>query len=235
MCELSVIVSVLESYEVVRRQLLHLGRILSAECELILLDDGSRPSLQATCDSVEKTFPFTLHCTNDFRPWTQPRARNIGASLARSQKLLFFDIDHILTRNIIGHCLTYAGDKLHWQRRPAILDAAGNIVVDREVLEAYGVENESVSVHENSFMIRRELFTKLGGYDERFCGRYDGDDVDVNARYDRLCAIGAARPADVIGEGYVFPDPAHDSRKLFHSLNREAPASDRRLTSTTRS
>ena len=43
--KLSLIVSVLESYEVVRRQLLHLSRLLTPECELILVDDGSEPSL----------------------------------------------------------------------------------------------------------------------------------------------------------------------------------------------
>jgi hypothetical protein len=72
---LSLIVAVLESHEVVRRQLLHLGRILTPDCELILVDDGSVPSLEAICAAVEKPFPFTLHCTHDRRPWTQPHAR----------------------------------------------------------------------------------------------------------------------------------------------------------------
>src|SRR5437588_5243845 len=134
MKKLSLIVNVLESYEVVRRQLLHLERVLTPECELVLVDDGSSPSLQETCDSVKKSFDFTLHCTRDRRPWTQPRARNIGASLAQAPKLLFFDIDHILTREIVALALDYAGDKLHWLRKPGILDESGNIVTDQEVL-----------------------------------------------------------------------------------------------------
>ena len=93
MLQLSLIVSVLDSHEVVRRQLLHLGRILPDVCELVLIDDGCDPPLQAVCAAVPNHFKLTLHATQDHRPWTQPRGRNIGASLARAEKLLFFDIE----------------------------------------------------------------------------------------------------------------------------------------------
>lgn len=219
--KLSLIVSVLESYEVVRRQLLHLERLLGPECELILVDDGSAPPLQATCDSVTKTFPFVLYCTNDYRPWTQPRARNIGARLARAEKLLFFDIDHIVTKEIITECLSYPGDRLFWVRRPGILDEKGHIVTDRMDLVRHGLTEEGASIHANSFMIRKARFHELGGYDERFCGHYGGDDIDFNARYDAICRLGRARHADIRAQGYVFPDPAKDPMKLFHSLSRE--------------
>src|SRR5690349_8562595 len=122
MKQLSLIVNVLESYPVVRRQLMHLARILTQDCELILVDDGSVPSLRETCDAVSKPFDFVFHPTNDSRPWTQPAARNVGARLARGPKLLFFDIDHIVTREVLHLCLAYEGDKLHWWRRPGVLD-----------------------------------------------------------------------------------------------------------------
>jgi predicted glycosyltransferase involved in capsule biosynthesis len=219
MKELSLIVAVLESHEVVRRQLLHLERILTPECELILVDDGSMPPLRAICDAVKKSFDFTLHCTNDRRPWTQPRARNIAAKLAHAPRLLFFDIDHIVTRSVLLECLRYAGDKLHWTRRPGVLNAEGAIVTDREVLLEHGLAAQGPGVHANSFMIRAELFKRLGGYDERFCGRYGGDDIDFNARFEELCRRGQAKPADVAGEGFFYPDPAVD-KALFHSLKR---------------
>jgi predicted glycosyltransferase involved in capsule biosynthesis len=220
MKQLSLIASVLESYEVVRRQLLHLQRILPPQCEFILVDDGSEPSLQETCDSVAKTFDFRLHLTHDRRPWTEPKARNIGASLARAEKLLFFDIDHIVTADILHHCLAYRGDKLHWVRRSGILDENGAIITDRNVLLDYGLEEDSSSVHSNSYMIRKSLFERLGGYDERFCGTYGGADIEFNQRYSRLCAQGLAKREEVKGEGYVFPNPNKDVKKLFHSLPR---------------
>ncbi len=84
----------------------------------------------------------------------------------------------------------------------------------------YGLTDDAPSIHANSFVIRRELFDQLGGYDERFCGRYGGDDIDFNTRYERLCREGRARPAEVLGEGYYYPDPAH-VKELFHPLRRE--------------
>jgi hypothetical protein len=220
MIALSLVCNVLESYEVVRRQLLHLGRILPPGCELVLVDDGSEPSLEATCASVPLHFPFRLFCTHDRRPWTQPSARNGGAALAQTDKLLFFDIDHILTRDLLNLGLGYAGDKLHWVRRPGALDAAGNLVTDPAILRAeYGLTNQADGIHANSFFIRREIFERVGGYDERFCGRYGGDDIDFNTRYDRLCGMGLARPAQLAGDGYYFPDPGRCAR-LFHGLAR---------------
>jgi hypothetical protein len=220
MIELSLIVAVLQSHEVVRRQLLHLGRILSTECELILVDDGSVPPLRETCDAVSKPFRFTLHATHDRRPWTQPRARNIGAGLAAAPRLLFFDIDHIVTREVIALALDYPGDKFHWVRRPGVLDEQGFPATDRDALLAHGLTDQTEGVHANSFLIRRALFERLGGYDERFCGRYGGDDIDFNARYDRLVQGGLARPAEVRGAGYFYPDPAR-VKHLFHSLRRD--------------
>jgi tetratricopeptide (TPR) repeat protein len=217
---LSLIVAVLESYEVVRRQLLHLDRFLTADCELIVVDDGSNPSLEATCASVAKNFDFLLHHTNDRRPWTQPRARNIGASLAQAPKLLFFDIDHIITSDVLHECLNYEGDKLHWTRRPGVLDSHGHIVTDHAILKDHGMKDDTPSVHGNSFMIRAEVFRVLRGYDERFCGRYGGDDIDFNDRYQQLSRTGRARPAEIRGEGYYYPDPAF-SKHLFHSLKRD--------------
>jgi hypothetical protein len=220
MTALSLVVSVLESYEVVRRQLLHLGGVLGPDCELVLVDDGSEPSLLAVCDSVAKPYPFRLHCTNDRRPWTQPKARNTGAALARGGKLLFFDIDHIVTHDVVQTSLAFDGDKLHWTRLPGVLDDRGEIVTDHQVLRDHGMVEQTPSVHANSFLIQREIFYRLGGYDERFCGAYGGDDVDFNLRYRELCRQGLARAEEVRGLGYVFPDPARDVKRLFHSLSR---------------
>jgi predicted glycosyltransferase involved in capsule biosynthesis len=220
MTKLSLIVAVLDSHEVVRRQLLHLERLLTSDCELILVDDGSAPPLRHTWDSVRKTFASVLHETGDSRPWTQPRARNIGAKRARAEKLLFFDIDHVVTESVIAECIAYPGDMLRWVRHLGILNKDGHIVAEHGELVRYGMTDTSPSVHLNSFMIRRHLFDRLHGYDERFCGHYGGDDVDFHQRYQQLCAAGLAKPAHVRGEGFVFPDPARDVKQLFHSLPR---------------
>lgn len=93
------------------------------------------------------------------------------------------------------------------------------------VLREHGLADDPPDVHLNSFLIRRALFRTLGGYDERFCGQYGGDDVDFQERYRRLCDQGRARPAELIGEAYTYPDPARDRAGLFHRLERtQTPA-----------
>lgn len=114
---------------------MHLNRVLTNQCELILVDDGSKASLQDVCDSVAKDYDSRLIFTHDERPWTQPKGRNLGASVARGDKLLF-------------------------------------------------------------------------------------DDVDFNSRYARLCQLGIAKPDEVKGEGYAYPEPASDQKRLFHWLSR---------------
>jgi predicted O-methyltransferase YrrM len=221
MPRLSLIVTVLDSHEMVRRQLVHLERVITAHCELILVDDGSDPPLEGLCAEVRPGFDLTVHATHDRRPWTQPKARNAGAALARADWLLFFDIDHILTADLIQACLAFAGDKLHWARRPAVLDAGGQIVTERDRLIEHGMTEDGPSVHANSFLIRKALFELMCGYDEQFCGRYGGDDIDFNGRYNRLCAAGLARPAEIKGEGYYYPDPSRDVEGMFHHLARQ--------------
>ncbi len=83
---LSIIISVLESYEIVRRQCRHLASIMPEDCELILLDDGSDPPLPMPEQRPKR---FSLVYTRNLTPWTQPIARNFGARLSRGEYVFF--------------------------------------------------------------------------------------------------------------------------------------------------
>src|SRR3990167_9299810 len=125
--KLSIIVSVLNSHELVRRQLIYLNGVLDADCELILLDDGSIPALRDVVDSVQKNYDLRLIETGNFEKWTQPAPRNLGAREAKYERLLFFDIDHFLTRQIIEYAKVDEIDRMFFQRLPGILDENGVI------------------------------------------------------------------------------------------------------------
>ncbi|MCK9441041.1 MAG: glycosyltransferase family 2 protein, partial [Methanothrix sp.] len=137
---ISYIVSVLDSFDVVRKQLILLSNILykyENDFEFILIDDGSNPLMidkifdfKNECfDSLEIVneehsdkwcsdiftieglgFPFRIVETYDKRPWTQPRGRNIGADIACGEWLLMTDIDHIISEEGLEDSYNFNGD-----------------------------------------------------------------------------------------------------------------------------
>jgi len=229
--KLSIIIAVLDSHEVVKRQLLHFEKInlTLGDVEFIIVDDGSDPPLGnwLVQNMDEPDINYAIMETNDKRKWSQPCARNYGAVNARSQKLLMTDIDHILSEEAIEFCIDSDEDKVMFPRQWAILDKEGNIDQSHRILDTYGLPKKiyeerglNGGMHHNTFMIKRSLFEKLEGYDESFCGKYGGDDTDFSNRYSQLHKKGEAK-RHVLGPSiYVFPDPNRDVLKIFHSLRR---------------
>jgi len=227
--KLSVIIAVLDSHEVVKRQLLHFEKMMFDNVEFIIVDDGSDPPLDDWLVQNMDTPELNLRMagTNDKRKWSQPCARNFGAKIAYSQKFLMTDIDHVLSKEAIQFCIDSDEDKVMFPRQWAILDKDGGINQSHRILDTYGLSPKifeerglNGGMHHNTFMIKRSLFEKLGGYDESFCGKYGGDDTDFSNRYSQLHKKGEAK-RHVLGPSiYVFPDPNRDVLKIFHSLRR---------------
>jgi predicted glycosyltransferase involved in capsule biosynthesis len=235
--KLSVIIAVLDSHEIVKRQLLHFDKMnLSKEdIEFIIVDDGSKPPLgiwlfdnmQLVENSDELNLNLIIHATDDERKWSQPCARNAGAKIANSDRLLMTDIDHVLSKESLLFCMESDEDKVMFPRQWAILDHLGYINQNPTALYEYGLPQAiyeqrrlNGGMHHNTFMIKKSLFRKLGGYNESFCGKYGGDDTDFSYRYSQLHQKGEAK-RHVLGPSiYVFPDPNRDVKKIFHNLRR---------------
>jgi predicted glycosyltransferase involved in capsule biosynthesis len=227
---LAVIIPVLNSHEVVRRQLLHWARIGLMDMayhdmiQLIIVDDGSEPRL---LDDFGSRPWVDIVTTGDTRPWTQPKARNIGANSTSADVLLFTDIDHILTPEAIDFAMDMPHDYGRFRRELGVLDEAGEFTQDRDVLESYGIPKSRglrVSCHTLSMVIRREVFERTGGYREKVGHHPTHDDGDMKRKLKRLgvskCPDDQRPPIYVFPNGRFCGDKDYNPMGLFHELER---------------
>lgn len=220
--KVSIVIAVLESREVLRRQARYFqGLALPKDTEIIILDDGSKPALEVDVTPEN----FSLIPTNDFRPWSQPCARNFGAEHAKGEYVLMTDIDHILSREAIEAVRNFDGDKMCFPRHWAILDDNGRICQETEVLFEYGLDKDLYEQrglhgghHANTFAMKRSIYLELGGYDEKFCGKYGGDDTNFSRRYGKHHYAGNCARHVMGPPIFVYPDPRKDVKKIFHNL-----------------
>jgi len=174
--KVSIVIAVLDSPEVVRRQCLHFRRMpLPDDVEFILVDDKSYPPLNREDYDLPR-FTLVRHDENP-AAWTQPAARNKGCRAARGEWLICTDIDHIVTKPLIDAVRDSGHDFIKFKREVAILDEQGNLIQTHKAVSEYGFEESRfqrrqfhIPPHTNSFAIRKELYFACGGVSEMHCG-----------------------------------------------------------------
>jgi hypothetical protein len=218
---LSIIISVLDSHEVVRRQQKHFAEIdPTGKAELIIIDDGSDPPLGLDYE------------TNNKQSWTWPAARNFGARIANGTHLLMMDIDYILTQEALNFALEFDGDRMFFVRQFGILNKDGHLRTDKKTLLEYGLKEKHLTStnfwkgHRNNFVIRKSLFEEMGGYNEEIApySQIDGPDSSFKRVWNRFLREGKAD--DYTGYRptlYIFPNGRFCEKDsgLFHKLSRK--------------
>lgn len=229
----SIVIAILDSQEVARRQILHYNRLeLPDDVEVIFVDDGSVPPLEF--DDIPKNFNFQLYRTNNFRPWTQPAARNFGATQASGEYCICTDIDHIVSQDVIEYARQTTADVVRFKRQVAVLDADGIFTQDWETLRKWGYSRDRlrINAHSNSYIIKRDLFLRLGGSSEKHVntGHYPNqEELPLKGKLHKLWRAGKIEIVDDETKPtiFMFPVGRHCGEKdynpfgLFHHLSRE--------------
>jgi glycosyltransferase involved in cell wall biosynthesis len=231
--KLSIIIPVLNSHEIVRRQLLHFKSLnLPNEIEIILVDDGSEPAIQDTIGVKNLRVIYT----NDKRQWTWALARNRGAREALGEYFLMCDLDYILPKEAILPALGFSGAKMRFKREFGILDENGVFSQDKETLIKYGLPIERIKVkgfrmppHPNNFIMRKDVYWDLGGYrEDLFTNPYpQGEDSVFKRVWMKAVNAGKYQEFDYRPTIYMFPngqfcgDVDYNPFNLFHTQSRK--------------
>lgn len=232
MYKLSIIIPVLNSHEVLRRQFLHFEKIgIPDDTEIIIVDDGSEPPLK-----YEGKLPVTIIYTNDKRPWTWALARNAGARIARGEYILFFDVDHCVNEESIEMARTFGGDKLQFKREFGVLLEDGTFTQDVATLVQYGFSRGrlrkkglKIPPLPNNFVIKKDVFWDIGGYrEDRITKAYpQGEDRLFKKAWIIYERAGKGKihhertTIYMFPNGYLCGDVDFNPFGLFHKLSRK--------------
>jgi len=229
----SIIIPVLDSHEILRRQCLHFEKIgIPDDTEILIIDDGSDPPLE-----YYGPLPLRIIQTHDTRPWTWALARNRGAREAKGDWLILFDLDHIINRDLIDMVREYDGQKIQFMREYAVLLEDGTFTQDLEVLQEWGWpikrfphKGVTLPAHPNMFAMKKEIFWKIGGYQENLIDRPypQGEDRRFKKQWLKWLRSGQGTCHPDRPIIYMFPNgkscgDGHvdfDAKGLFHKLTR---------------
>jgi len=235
---LSIIIAVLNSHEILRRQLLHWKAMnLASDIEFIIVDDGSDLPL---IDEIGVPNLRILY-TNDSRSWTVELARNLGARHSEAEYLLMTDIDYIIPKAAIESVYNLTEDKAGFKREFGILDEHGTPTQDLPTLRQYGLAEQRIaergtklSPHPNNFIMRRSTFWSLGGYREDLVNRPYPNKGDTYFKREWALAYEAGKVTiqdpNLRHTLLMFPngqwcgDVDFNPFSLFHDLTRKSDA-----------
>ncbi len=158
---------------------------LKNDVEIVIVDDGSpddtaADALASMWSSDRAGLPsLSLYRVTEDRPWHQHAARNLGAHVAQAKWLLMTDMDHVVPAATLVEVLRTLpevgkNDVLTFGR----VDAPPTLTWKADHWPEFARsrrEDGSLKPHVNSFVVSRERYWKLGGYDEDLCGIYGTD------------------------------------------------------------
>lgn len=132
--------------------------------EFILIDDCSKESPISSFKKLKYNNKKLLRVKQDI-PWNQDCARNIGAYESIGEWIFMCDMDIVLPKLMANNL--FLNTKLEKNKY---------YIFNRSLAPKF----DSFKIPKNIFLVTKENFWKINGYDEDYCGTYGSDRYFLN-------------------------------------------------------
>jgi hypothetical protein len=175
---------------------------------LIVVDDGSPEPAEEVIKNHQWNFPrdkFALYRITQDIPWNRGGARNLGSMQAQTPWLLHMDIDHLLpsaqaTALVKGIKLA----KQNWYRFERYRVGEADETRRKDAVPD-SARFAKIKPHGDSYLCPRELYWRVGGYDEDYSGCLGGGSPFL-AQMEAAAPVHVLPVALHVHTRYSYPD-----------------------------
>lgn len=182
--------------------------------EIIVVNDGGDDALKGMLQKLEKKTKIIYAKILEDIGFNHDGACNLGVWLSKGEVLGFEDTDNIPHKDFYKSALEVLSS------REDIGKVTGKRRWDVSVEDLEKPVSEwnitgTRGTHQNSCLMKRDVYLKLKGRDEKFCGRYGWADYDWKRRLLGKAKISMAQ----IGYFYFVVDGQSDISRRMHPTN----------------
>lgn len=140
--------------------------------EIIVVNDGGSPDLLDKLRNLDFKCRLVYARINEDIPWNYNGACNLGAWLSTGTLLAFEDNDNIPTSTFYEEALVYLKENPEIGR----VSARNRQIVSLDDILSKDKKDwqviENIGPNQGTAIIKRDIYTRVKGHDERFCGEY---------------------------------------------------------------
>ena len=143
--------------------------------EILVVDDGSPEPAREVLAGVSAQLQPRLklyRITKDVA-WQREGARNLAAMKASTDWIVMADLDHLLPAAAAEHLVEYDPSPHFWHRFPRWRVGKADETRMKDTI-ARDVEFGEIKPHIDSYLVTKEMYWSINGYDEDFVGCLGG-------------------------------------------------------------